>query len=109
MERLLLLLERYITLAEVRSSGTCAEVYRHRLTSSSVVCVPHLLPLQENYHFPRYYPPHGACFLGHPITLSISPDQPKTDFKLEVGVADLCTLTITFYVAFLTPLFPVSC
>ena len=109
MERLLLLLERYITLAEVRSSGTCAEVYRHRLTSSSVVCVPYLLPLQENYHFPRYYPPHGACFLGHPITLSISPDQPKTDFKLEVGVADLCTLIITFYVVFLTPLFPVSC
>lgn len=47
--------------------------------------------LQENFHFMRHYPPHGACFLGHPITLSISPDQHKAEFKLEVGVADLCT------------------
>ncbi|CAI8010592.1 Ubiquitin carboxyl-terminal hydrolase 24, partial [Geodia barretti] len=53
VERLLLLLERYITVAE------------------------------ENYHFLRHYPPHGACFLGHPITLSISPDQHKSEFKLE--------------------------
>ena len=48
----------------------------------------------------RHYPPHGACFLGHPITLTISPDQHKAEFKLEVGVTNLCTyivISITIY------------
>jgi len=43
----------------------------------------YIIVVEENHHFPRYLPPHGACFLGHPITLSISSDQPKTDFKLD--------------------------
>ena len=63
--------------------------HTHQLTLTTLLFI--LTPSQENHHFPRYLPPHGACFLGHPITLSISSDQPKTDFKLDVRT---CTYSV---------------
>ena len=63
--------------------------HTHQLTLTTLLFI--LTPSQENHHFPRYLPPHGACFLGHPITLSISSDQPKTDFKLDVRA---CTYSV---------------
>lgn len=39
--------------------------------------------MQENHHYPRVTPPHGACFQGHHMVVSISPDQQKADFKLD--------------------------
>eukprot|EP00731_Ephydatia_muelleri_P019119 Em0011g1159a len=53
IERLLLLIQRYIKMVE------------------------------ESYSLPRQLPPHGASFHGHPLTLTISLDQPKQEFRLS--------------------------
>ena len=105
IERLLLLAQRYVMVVEVSApslslspsppspSPPSPSPHPHISLSSSLLIVhilipsPHchtFTPSQENHHFPRYLPPHGSCFLGHPVVLSISPDQPKTDFKLDV-------------------------
>ncbi len=39
---------------------------------------------QEHHHYhPRSNPPHGACFQGHHMVLTVSPDQQKQEFKLD--------------------------
>ena len=46
-----------------------------------------MLTVEENYTANRSIPPHGAAFRGHPMTLHVTCDNPKTDFSLSVSVA----------------------
>ena len=55
IERLLLLMQRYISSVE------------------------------ESHHFPRVHPPHGSCFHGHPVLILASQEFTKNEFTLQVN------------------------
>lgn len=55
IERLLLLMQRYISSVE------------------------------ESHHLPRVHPPHGSCFHGHPVLILASQEFTKNEFTLQVS------------------------
>ena len=61
IERLLLLMQRYISSVE------------------------------ESHHYTRVHPPHGSCFHGHPVLILASQEFTKNEFTLQVAmVTSLC-------------------